>query len=52
LIKIGGSKDKLLAPKGNNTIIVKGGEHFMMVDRADEISEIINEKIKRATTEK
>jgi pimeloyl-ACP methyl ester carboxylesterase len=52
LIKIGGSKDKLLAPKGNNTIIVKGGEHFMMVDRADEISEIINEKINRATTEK
>jgi pimeloyl-ACP methyl ester carboxylesterase len=52
LIKIGGSKDKLLAPKGKNTIIVEGGEHFMIVDRADEISEIINEKIKQATTQK
>lgn len=50
LIKIGGSKDKLLAPKGKNTIIVEGGEHFMIVNRADEISEIINEKIKQATT--
>ncbi|MDX1349668.1 MAG: alpha/beta hydrolase [Putridiphycobacter sp.] len=46
LIKIGGSKDKLLAPKGKNTIIIENGEHFMIVDRADEISEIINEKIK------
>lgn len=46
LIKIGGSKDKLLAPKGNKTIIIERGEHFMIVDRADEISEILNEKIK------
>jgi pimeloyl-ACP methyl ester carboxylesterase len=52
LIKIGGSKDKLLASKGKNTIIVEGGEHFMIVDRANEISEIINEKIKQATTQK
>jgi pimeloyl-ACP methyl ester carboxylesterase len=47
LIKIGGSKDKLLAPRGKNGIIIDQGEHFMVVDRADEISEIINEKIKR-----
>ena len=46
LIKIGGSKDKLLAPKGDNTIVVENGEHFMIVDKAQEISEIINEKIK------
>ncbi|MFK8044468.1 MAG: alpha/beta hydrolase [Crocinitomicaceae bacterium] len=52
LIKIGGSKDKLLTPKGKNTIVIEGGEHFMIVDRANEISEIINEKIKQATTKK
>jgi pimeloyl-ACP methyl ester carboxylesterase len=52
LIKIGGSNDKLLAPKGKNTIIIENGEHFMIVDRADEISEIINEKIKTYNTNK
>lgn len=46
LIKIGGTKDKLLPPKGNNTILIENGEHFMIVDRAKEISSIINEKIK------
>ncbi|GGZ31346.1 hypothetical protein GCM10007049_25560 [Echinicola pacifica] len=46
LIKIGGSKDKLLPPKGNNTIIIENGEHFMIVDRAKEISEIINVEVK------
>lgn len=46
LIKIGGSKDKLLPPKGKNTIIIENGEHFMIVDRAIEISEIINAEIK------
>ena len=45
LIKIGGSKDKLLPPKGKDTILIKGGEHFMIVDRAQEISKIINEKV-------
>jgi hypothetical protein len=47
LIKIGGSKDKMLPPKGKNIILVEKGEHFMIVDKAVEISEIINEKIKR-----
>ena len=46
LIKIGGSKDKMLQPKGKNTILIEKGEHFMIVDKAGEISEIINEKIK------
>ena len=46
LIKIGGTKDKLLPPKGKNTILIEKGEHFMIVDKAREISEIINEKIK------
>ena len=45
LIKIGGTKDKLLPPKGNNTILIDKGEHFMIVDRANEISKILNEKI-------
>lgn len=45
LIKIGGSKDKLLPPKGENTILIEQGEHFMIVDKAKEISEIINEKL-------
>ena len=46
LIKIGGTKDKLLPQKGKNTILIEKGEHFMIVDKAREISEIINEKIK------
>jgi hypothetical protein len=46
LIKIGGSKDKMLPPKGKNTILIDKGEHFMIVDKAGEISEIINEEIK------
>ena len=46
VIKISGSVDKLLPPKGENTIIIKNGEHFMIVDKADDISSIINKKIK------
>lgn len=45
LIKISGTKDKLLPPKGENTILIKNGEHFMIVDRAKEVSDIINQKI-------
>lgn len=47
LIKIGGSKDKLLPPKGANTILIDKGEHFMIVDKAAEISEIINNSIQK-----
>jgi len=46
IIKIKGNKDKLLPPKGNDEIIIEGGEHFMIVDKADEISEIINKQLK------
>ena len=46
LIKIGGLNDKLLPPKGENTILIEKGEHFMIVDKAEEISRILNEKIK------
>jgi hypothetical protein len=46
LIKISGTKDKLLPPKGENTILVENGEHFMIVDKAKEISDIINSGIK------
>lgn len=46
LIKIGGTKDKLLPPKGENTILIENGEHLMIVDKAKQVSEIINEKIK------
>lgn len=46
-LKICGSNDKLLPPKNiPNTKIIKGGTHFMVVDKADEISEIINEKLR------
>lgn len=46
LIKIGGSKDKMLPPEGENITIIDQGEHFMIVDRAQEISKVLNEKIK------
>jgi len=50
-LKINGTKDKLIPPKGNTEmeLIDKGG-HFMIVDRADDISKIINIKIKRVIT--
>ena len=46
VIKICGTKDKLLPPKGNNSILIDKGEHFMIVDKAKEVSAIINRKIK------
>ena len=45
LIKISGTKDKLLPPKGENNILIDKGEHFMIVDKAKEISNVINERI-------
>ena len=47
VLKIGGEKDKLLPPKDKETFIIKNGEHFMIVDKAEEISKIINEEIVR-----
>ena len=41
---INGEKDKLLPPtKSDTTITIKNGAHFMIVDKADEISKIIND---------
>jgi pimeloyl-ACP methyl ester carboxylesterase len=43
-IKISGDKD-LLIPPGKNAILVRGGGHFMVVDRAGEVSEIIRNSL-------
>jgi pimeloyl-ACP methyl ester carboxylesterase len=42
LIRIHGDKDKVLSYYTSDTHLIKGGEHFMIVDRAEEISAIIN----------
>jgi len=43
IIKISGTNDKLMSPtKANNTILIEKGEHFMIVDKAKEISDVIN----------
>lgn len=42
LIRIHGNKDKVLPYYTPKTHVIKGGQHFMIVDRADEISHIIN----------
>ncbi len=45
-IRIHGTNDKLLSCKDSNqTHFIKGGEHFMIVDKAKEISEIINSEL-------
>ena len=46
VLKIGGTHDKLIPPNKNQRLVEKG-EHFMIVDRADEISQIINEIIRK-----
>ena len=46
VLKIHGSRDKLIPAKRiENAILVNGGGHFIIVDKADEISEIINNKL-------
>jgi pimeloyl-ACP methyl ester carboxylesterase len=47
VLKISGSNDKLLPIKDKNAIIIEKGEHFMIVDRAKEISEIINKRLEK-----
>lgn len=47
VIRIHGTKDKLIPLKGR-AIEVKNGGHFMIVDRAEEISNLINEQMKYA----
>lgn len=49
VLKIIGSKDLLFPPsRAINSISLPGGGHFMVVDRADEISAIINEELERS----
>lgn len=46
LVQIIGTEDKLIPPsKEKNAITIAGGGHFMIVDRAKEISRIINENV-------
>jgi len=47
VLKINGTHDKLIPPRGNTKmeLIDKGG-HFMIVDRANDVSNIINESIR------
>ena len=46
VIKIHGTKDKLIPLKSKiNTEIIKDDQHFMIVDKAQEISDIINKEI-------
>ena len=46
-IRIHGTKDKLIPLKGE-AIEIKDGGHFMIVDKAKEISKLINEQMKYA----
>ncbi|MFC4635966.1 alpha/beta hydrolase [Dokdonia ponticola] len=49
VLKINGTNDKLIPPKGNTKMeLIENGEHFMIVDRADEISNLINDHIQYA----
>ncbi len=41
--KINGTSDRLLKPSAvEHTVLIEGGHHFMIVDRCDEVSDIIN----------
>ncbi len=47
VIRIHGTDDKLIPWKSSGEVyMIEGGQHFMIVDKADEISNIINEEIK------
>jgi len=52
VLKIAGTNDKLISPShnNNNQRLIIGGEHFMIVDKAYEISQIINEELEKLTT--
>jgi hypothetical protein len=48
VLKIVGTKDKLIPPRGaTKMILIKDGEHLMIVDRAKEISDIINNELEK-----
>ena len=51
VLKIGGTNDKLIPQHKNaGQQLIDRGEHFMIVDKADEISRIINEEINKMDT--
>ena len=51
-LKISGANDRMMPPaKSDNTVLIPGGTHFMIVDRAREISDLINKKIEQRTTD-
>jgi len=44
VIALTGSKDKLIPPSiDKEAIIIDGGEHFMIVDKGELISDLINQ---------
>ncbi|SFR75557.1 alpha/beta fold hydrolase [Maribacter stanieri] len=46
VLKINGTIDKLIPPRGTTRMkLIQNGGHFMIVDRADEISKIINNEL-------
>ncbi|MEM8524959.1 MAG: alpha/beta hydrolase [Bacteroidota bacterium] len=46
-LKISGKSDKLIPPNiDDKTVLIDEGEHFMIVDKAKEIGEIINQKLR------
>jgi esterase/lipase len=44
LIKINGDKDRLI-PVNKNDIVIKNGSHFMILDKAKEVSTILNKAL-------
>ena len=45
-IRIAGTADRMLPPvDAPNTYLIEGGSHFMIVDKAQEVSAVINEQI-------
>ncbi|MEM0993345.1 MAG: alpha/beta hydrolase [Bacteroidota bacterium] len=48
ILKIAGTNDRLIPPSENgDQVMIEQGAHFMIVDRADEISQIINNALKK-----
>ena len=46
LLKIHGTADKLIpSGKEKNQVLIEKGTHFMIVDRADEVSQVINQSM-------
>lgn len=52
ILKIHGTKDKLIPFRADQkTIAIQNGEHFMVVDKASEVSSIIEENIRNLVKE-